>query len=267
MITLTSQTLRKIDRYPDDDDDGKWMGAALKYLATYDGREYLIKPDVGWPSDSTRERVAAAFYRAIGVRTANVVRAMVDGTPSVAVRIIDGVEPIGDGMYALCKDAALDVVRGVLGAALIGDGDKHAYNFITDGFRAWSIDHGLAFGNDSGKINYTGAEHLTTLTDAGIITWQDVRDVLDSIPANAGALAEIAYRHASAIGYVDVDGWRAQLHERIDRIIDGHTPEDDYDEDECDCEECMPVDAGCETVDHREWSINRGWYTCTTRKQ
>src|SRR5688500_10332035 len=153
MITLTSQTLRKIDRYPDDDDDGKWMGAALKYLATYDGREYLIKPDVGWPSDSTRERVAAAFYRAIGVRTANVVRAMVDGTPSVAVRIIDGVEPIGDGMYALCKDAALDVVRGVLGAALIGDGDKHAYNFITDGFRAWSIDHGLAFGNDSGKIN------------------------------------------------------------------------------------------------------------------
>lgn len=274
MLTLTSQTIRKVGRYGDDDDD-QFMGAALKYLATYDGREYLVKPDVGWPSNSRAERVAAAFYRAIGIRTANCVRASVDGTDAIAVRLIPDAMPIGDGMGSISRDEALDVVRGVLGAALIGDGDKHCYNFITDGTHAYSIDHGLAFSGYSGKVNYTGGEHLSEFISAGILTLADMHAVADDLPESTGTLAKLAHEHAGVPSSVDIIGWRSMLHSELDRISADpwDNDSDDADPDDCDCDECMPPDPDCDDAyawgdgGHERYSTDAGaWRTCSTRR-
>lgn len=273
MLALTSQTIRKVGRYGEDDED-RYMGAALKYLATYDGREYLIKPDVGWPSNSRAERVAAAFYRAIGIRTANCVRASVDGTDAIAVRLIEDAEPVGDNMSLLSRDEMLDVTRGVLGAALIGDGDKHAYNFITDGVHAYSIDHGLAFSGYSGKVNYTGGEHLTAFLESGRLTLADMHSVIDSLPESTGTLAKLAHEHAGVPSKVDTTGWRDMLHAELDRIGDDpYGMADDEPDDECDCEDCMPADPDCDDSDawgmggHERYSTGLGrWRTCSTRR-
>lgn len=262
MLTLTSQTIQRVGSNYEDSDDDKWRGAAKKYLATYNGRDYLVKPDLGWPSDSARERIAAAFYRAVGVRTANCVRASVDGTSAVAVRIIPNASPIGDDMVYLTHQEGMDVVLGVFAAAMVGDGDKHCYNFIHDGEHAYSIDHGLAFNGTSAKVNYTGGEHITTLTESGVVTWQDVRDILADMPDNTGTLAELAYSHAEVPSSVSVNGWReimAREIERLEEDEDSAYDDEDYsDEDE--------DDSGHHDPDHMTWNGKEGWHTCQTQR-
>jgi hypothetical protein len=267
MLTLTTgtDTVRAVGRDYDDDDDARWRGAALKYLATLDGRTYLVKPDLGWPSDSAVERVAAAFYRAIGVPTANIVRAEVDGTPACAVRVLENAYAIGEYLSGLDHVQALDLVRCTFGASLLSDGDKHPYNFLTDGARVYAIDHGLAMRGGTVKIPWNNRMMLTELVELGTVTWADIHAELDRIRDDAHTLANLAYKHAGKYGSELADNWKEILHDDLNDLANDPYGNDDdydptYDDDDDDVE---PDDDNGHMV---FMGVTAGWRTCFTRR-
>jgi hypothetical protein len=252
MLLVSATTARRIESRASGSDE-RWSGAAVKYLAEFDGRTYLVKPDTGWPSDSARERVAAAYYRAMGQPTANVIRASVDGTPAVAVRVIEDAEPIGMEMELLNYTDALTVTRAALLACLIGDSDKHEFNFISDGVKVYAIDHGLAFNGSIGRALWTPLAHVSSFLSAGTIGWSDVDRIIEELPAGAYAMALLAYSHAGAHVSDDkvIDGdFREALRNAIADYRGPGFNRDSPDDEDCDCDDCRheqdePADPAC----------------------
>lgn len=262
MLTLSRQTVTKVgDRYDPDpsNDDARWMGAAEKYLATVAERQYLVKPDVGWPSDRDNERVAAAFYRRMGAPVPNVVNATIGGIDACAVRILPDAQPIGDGFAYLTPGQAQDVFRGLLLSSLIGDRDRHGYNWIADDTRAYLIDHGLAFASSgTGQISSFATEYVYDMLDAGIISFANMRIIAGTLPVNAAEIAALAWAHVQRDSGMLPEDVRAHFTEYVDALeIDYRgdkeltytnwytgfaTGEPEPTEPECDCSICRGQD-------------------------
>lgn len=257
MLTLSEHTATRVGSYDTDDDTERWRGAARKYLATVDGREYLVKPDIGWPSDRDNERVAAAFYRRLGAPVPNVVNATIGGTDACAVRILPNAYPIGDGFDNLTRSEALDVVRSAMLSTLIGDRDRHQYNWIHDGTRAYAIDHGLAFSTGTiARMSYLVNEYVYDMLDSGVITTGDIIDIANTLPTEAPRIAALAWAHVQQ-NYRESDiptDIRAHFGEyaqavasdyngaqelRGDDWYAGWTSDAVEDEPECDCTDCI----------------------------
>lgn len=283
MLTLSRQTVTKVGTDWYDEDDMRWRGAAEKYLATVAERTYLIKPDIGWPSDRDNERVAAAFYRRMGVPVPNVVNATVGGVDACAVRIIPDAHPIGESFGSITRQEGLDVFRGLLLSSLIGDRDRHGYNWIADGAHAYAIDHGLAFASaGTGQISGFATEYVYDMLDSGVITLGDMRAIVDTLPVNAVATARLAWAHVRRdAGDLPVDV-RQHFAEYVEALASDYgngreltytnwysgwsagDPESD-DEDACDCPDCIgQEDEGEDMTWHR--TDPDGEYRWTNRK-
>lgn len=219
MLTLSRQTVTKVGTNYDDDEDMRWRGAAEKYLATVAERTYLVKPDIGWPSDRDHERVAAAYYRRMGVPVPNVVNATVGGIAACAVRILHNAHPIGDDFGNLTSSESRDVFRGLLLSSLIGDRDRHGYNWIADGTRAYAIDHGLAFAQGGiGRISGFATEYVYDMLDAGTIALDDMADIAANLPEDAARIAALAWAHVRRDGGNMPEDVRSHFAEYVEAI-------------------------------------------------
>lgn len=259
MLTLSHQTATEVGSNYADEDDERWRGAARKYLATVADRTYLVKPDIGWPSNRDHERVAAAFYRSLGQPVPNVVNATIGGTDACAVRILPNAYPIGDEFASISLSAAKDVFRGLILSSLIGDRDRHQYNWIHDGRRAYAIDHGLAFADMSygPRIPSFATEYVYDMLDAGVLSLGDMAVIAATLPERATRMAAIAWAHvgkaynapylpddvrAYAQAYVaaittDYAGARRLTYDNWS--VDYDPDMSDPDDDPCDCEDCI----------------------------
>lgn len=282
MLTLTEQTATSVGDNWDDEDDARWRGAARKYLATVASRTYLVKPDIGWPSDRDSERTGAAYYRALRQPVPNVVNATIGGIDACAVRILPNARPIGDGFDALSHTEALDVFRGLLLSSLIGDRDRHQYNWIADGERAYAIDHGLAFAPGSYiRISSFATDYVYTMMGYGIIDAGDMLRVIDDLPDNVASIARMAWSHVQRNGPAIPDDVRPLFRRYVESIIadragesaltytdwyDGWTVDSPDDDPEdalaCDCPDCIgEVTEASDMTWHRTHPADPGRWT------
>ena len=222
-LTISEITAREVGDDWDDEDDARWRGAARKYLATMQGRTYLVKPDIGWPSNRDAERIAAAYYRSLGQPVPNVVNATIGDHVACAVRIIDGADPIGDNFHMLSPTEARDVFRGLLLSTLIGDRDRHQYNWIHDGERAYAIDHGLSFApNGYIRVPAFATEYVIEMIEAGSLTEADMRQIARDLPNSAERMAALAWEHMGSAGPDLSMNVREVFSRYIDALLDDY---------------------------------------------